>query len=176
MATISTFGRTTTYRKLDHDSKVLVLPVDSTITIMEGCPCYWDSAAKVAKPIPVASGVPATDDAIAAMYCGIAQASTPVNQFMRAGVALGLTKMSFYIGQAIVKVFYHVGEAVAWFTPVYAGDQIDVFTATVASRTEPLGYFIIDVDEYKIARTSTEGEEVSTLMRKSIFDTYVFSV
>lgn len=168
------FARTTHYRKLDHDSMVIVLPVDPNLEYAEGVPCYWDASAKVAKPIPAKSGTPATDDAIVAAYCGLAQASSPVAHHSRNGSQLGLTKMAFYIGDVIAKCFMHAGNAIDHLTPVFQSDEVGVTEVAAASRTEALGHVFIDVEEYKTARTTAEGEEVSTLLRPSIFKTRSF--
>jgi hypothetical protein len=170
------FARTTHYRKLDHDSMVIVLPVDPNLEYAEGVPCYWDAAAKVAKPIPAKSGNAAADDAIVAAYCGLAQASSPVTHHMRAGKLLGLTKMAFYIGDVVAKLFMHAGQAIDHFTPVFQGDEVGVseILPGADARVESLGRVIIDVDEYKQPRTTAEGEEVSTLLRPSIFKTRSF--
>lgn len=158
------FPRTTHYRKIDHESMVVVLAIDPSIAYSEGCPCYWDAAAKVAKPIPADAG-----DAIVEMYCGLATQTSPVTHHPRGA----LTKMSFYIGDVIAKLFFHGGEALDHFTPIFAGNEVGVGTITVAAggvdRTIPLGHAFIDVEEYKKPRNTTEGEEVSVLLRPSIF-------
>lgn len=165
------FPRNTAYRKLDHDSMVIVLPVDPNLNYAEGVPCYWDATAKLAKPIPAKSATPATDDAIVAGYCGLAQASSPVAHHIRDGKMLGLKQMAFYIGDVIAKMFMHAGQAVDMFTPVFQGDEVGVSEVLPGgdTRTEALGHVILDVEEYKAARTTAEGEEVSTLLRPSIF-------
>lgn len=158
------FARTTHYRKLDHDSMVIVLPIDPNGSYLEGAPCYWDATAKVAKMIPAASGVGATDDAIAEMYLGLALATNPVAHHPKP-----IKKMAFYIGDVIAKMLMHSGESIDWFTALFAADMTGAVTTTVGGRTIPLGHVIIDAEEFKVARTTFEGEEVSTLMRPSIF-------
>lgn len=173
---MATFARTTTYRKLDHDSMVIVLPVDPSVKLREGDPCYWDSTAKVAKPIPARSGVDTDDDAIVAKYCGIAQATTPVGHHIRNGEQLGLTKMAFYIGDCIVKLVFAAGDAVDHFTKVFQGSGPAEAKANFAgeTRTEALGNVVIDAEEFKVARSTFAEEEVSVLMRPSIFKTRSF--
>lgn len=166
------FARTTTYRKLDHDSMAMVMEIDPTLDIAEGTPCYYDAVTKTVKPIPAKSGVAATDDAIVAKYVGIAQGTTPV-AYSHPGQRA--KKMSFYIGDAIVKMFFHSGNAIDKFTDVYQGDEVGVGEVAVASRTESLGKVVIDAEEFKVAHTTTEGEEVSVLMRPSIFKTRNFA-
>lgn len=166
------FARTTTYRKLDHDAQVIVLNIDPTVTIAEGTPCYWDATNKVAKPIPATSGVGATDDAIVAAYVGIAQGTNPVKYH-------GSTKkMSFYIGDVIARLYMHTGMAIDMMTPVFQADEIGVANVAAgvgpAERTKALGHVILDAEEFKVARTTTEGEEVSILLRASIFKTRTF--
>jgi len=114
--------------------------------------------------------VAATDDAIAAAYCGIALGTNPVAHHPKSKNK----KMSFYIGDAICKMFFHAGQAVDHFTPTFAGDETGVMTCAAATRTEALGNVFIDVEEYKTARTTTEAEEVSVLMRPTIFKTRSF--
>lgn len=157
------FPRTTTYRKLDHDSMVLVLNIDPTIDIAEGTPCYYDSVAKVAKPIPANA-----DDAIVAAYCGIAQNTNPVKYHGP------IKKMAFYIGDVIARLFFHTGEAIDMLTPVFAGNEIGVATVTAGANTEALGHVVLEAEEFKTARNTFEGEEVSVLMRPSIFKTRSF--
>ncbi len=167
------FARTTTYRKLDHDSMVAVMEIDPDADINEGTPCYFDAADGLVKPIPAKSGTAATDDAIAEKYVGIAQGTNPVAHHMPR--TRKSNKMSFYIGDAIVKMFFHAGNAIDKFTDVFAGDEVGVGEVAVASRTESLGKVFIDVEEFKVAHTTTEGEEVSVLMRPSIFKTRSFA-
>jgi hypothetical protein len=169
------FARTTSYRKLDHDSMAIVLPIDPSLKYAEGIPCYWDATDKVAKPIPAKSATPATDDAIVAAYCGLAQGSSPVAHHIRAD-GLGLNKMAFYIGDVIAKMFMHAGKVVDMFTPVFQGDEPGVSEVLPGgdTRAEALGNVILDTEEFKVARTTAEGEEVSTLLRPSIFKTRSF--
>ena len=93
---------------------------------------------------------------------------------MRKGKLLGLTKASFYIGDTIAKMFMHKDQVLNHFNKVFQGDEVGVLTTTVSSRTESLGHVVIDVEEFKTERTSNEGEEVSILMRPSIFKTRSF--
>jgi len=169
------FARNTAYRKIDHDSMVIVLAIDPNLKYAEGIPCYWDATAKVAKPIPAKSATPAADDAIVAAYCGLAQGSSPVAHHLRAD-GLGLTKMAFYIGDVIAKMFMHAGNAIDMFTPVFQGNEPGVTEILPGgdTRAEALGHVILDVEEFKVARTTAEGEEVSTLLRPSIFKTRSF--
>jgi hypothetical protein len=160
------FPRTTHYRKLDHDSMVIVLNIDPTVEYAEGTPCYWDAANGVAKPIPASDTV--TDVMIEA-YCGLAQNTNPVKYHAP------IKKMAFYIGDVIARLFMHAGENIDHFTPVFPGDQIGVTSvAPSMGVTKPLGHVILDAEEYKVARATLEGEEVSTLLRQSIFKTRSF--
>lgn len=159
------FARHTAYRKLDHDSMVIVLPIDSTLTYSEGLPLYWDATAKVVKPMPASDADHAVNDPIVAAYVGLATQTNPIAHNPKK-----LTKMAVYIGDVIARLFMHTGEALDHFKKVYLGNEIGVVTVTpVADTTEALGNVVIDVDEYKVARTSFEGEEVSVLLRPSIF-------
>lgn len=164
------FARTTTYRKIDHDSMVMVMNIDPTLEYKEGTPCYYDAVAKVVKPIPATSGNAATDDAIVAKYFGIAQGTNPVAHNPRK-----LTKMSFYIGDAVVKIFTHAGEVLTQFGGVFQGDEDGVVTTNAASRTEKLGNIVIEAEEFKVAHTTDEGEEISVLIRPSIVKTRAFA-
>lgn len=155
------FARTTNYRKLDHDSMVIVLEIDPTLTYAEGSPCYLDG--KVAKPIPANA-----DDTIVSKYCGLAQASNPVKYHGP------IKKMAFYIGDVIARLFMHGGEAIDAFTQVFAGDETGVVTVTAGTNTEALGHVILDAEEFKVARNTFEGEEVSILLRPSVFKTRSF--
>ena len=157
------FPRTTTYRKLDHDSMVIVLNIDTDEEYLEGVPCYWDAVDKVARPIPAN----ASDDVVA-MYCGIAQGTNPVKYHGP------INRMAFYIGDTIVRLFAHAGEALDHFVEVFAGDQPGVFTLADGGRVEKLGHVIIDSEESKEPRVTFEAEEVSILMRRSIFKTRSF--
>lgn len=155
------FPRTTHYRKLDHDSMVIVLTIDPTLNYAEGVPCYLDGG--VAKPIPANA-----DDAIVSKYCGLAQATNPVRYHGP------IKKMAFYIGDVIARLFMHGGEALDHFTPIFAGDEVGVITVAAAARTEALGHVILDAEEFKTARNTFEGEEVSVLLRPSVFKTRSF--
>lgn len=155
------FARTTNYRKLDHESMVMVLAIDPTVEYKEGSPCYLDGG--VAKPIPANA-----DDTITSKYCGLALASNPVKYHGP------IKKMAFYIGDVIARLFMHAGAAIDHFTQVFAGDETGVVTVTAGARTEALGHVILDAEEFKVARTTTEGEEVSILLRPSVFKTRSF--
>jgi len=146
---------------------VIVLNIDPTIEYAEGTPCYFDKVAGVAKPIP--STATATTAMIEA-YCGLAQNTNPVKYHAP------IKKMSFYIGDVIARLFMHAGETIDHFTPVFPGDQIGVTTISdnAGAFTAPLGHVILDAEEFKVARTTFEGEEVSTLLRPSIFKTRSF--
>ena len=157
------FARNTIYKKIGPDSSAIVLPVDDTVaSIKEGTPCYWDATAKIAKPITLDAHVP--------FYCGIAQSTVPVTHHTRQK-----KKMSFYIGDCIVKLTFPAADALLHFAPVYIGATDTSGTITPGGKTEVLGHVYIEVDEFKAERTTTDGEEVTVLMRPSVFQSRVFA-
>lgn len=84
--------------------------------------------------------------------------------------------MAVFVGDIIAKLNMPAGEAITWKTPVFANGNPTSVTIDDAAgaKVNPLGYVVIDAEEFKTPRNVAAGEEVSILMKQSIFLTRAF--
>lgn len=162
------WARSTHYRKLDNRDKVITMPITND-GIWEGDLSFFDVLDGKVKTLPARSAVALDDDAAVRRFIGISTQTYPVAHHIRPDRQPGDTELQavFFIGDVIARLIMMGGEAIDFFTPVYPSSTPRLYTTVAAGRTEPIGYVIIDVGEGKIARATSEGEEVSILLRKS---------
>lgn len=162
------WARTTHYRKLDNNDKVVTMPIHSD-GIREGDLGYYNASTKKVLTLPARSNDAAADDLIAQNFFGISTQTYPISHHARPAGQPGDTNLRavFYIGDVIARLIMTAGEAIDHYTPVYPSATARLFTTVAAGRTEPIGHVVIDVGEGKTARTTSSGEEVSVVLRKS---------